>query len=93
MVLDTGDKIASYDGIPAQTVFDALKEVSTQRHDTLATKQYDFGIFIEAIGEYANTKDNAWVYSVNGKSGEVAADKYVVKNGDIVEWKYTKPLY
>ena len=44
-------------------------------------------------GGTENTKDLSWIYFVNGKSGEVAADKYELKNGDKVEWKYMKPNF
>lgn len=93
LTLDTGEKIATYDGIIASNAFDALIAVTRAHAISLITKKYDFGVFIQQIGTFPNTKDNAWVYYVNGVSGDVAADKKTVKNGDTVLWKYTKPLY
>lgn len=92
-ILNTGASIATYDGVLAATPFDALTKISTSQSLTIEKKQYDFGVFVEKIGNFANTKDNAWIYYVNGVSGEMAADKKILKNGDIVEWRYTKPLY
>ncbi len=56
----------------------------------LETKQYDFGVFVKSIDGYESTAFKAWVYFVNGKSGDIAADKYALKVGDKVEWKYLK---
>lgn len=91
--IDTGDHIATYDGIPASNAFDALATVTRTHAISLITKKYDFGIFVERIGNLTNSKNNVWIYYVNGASGDVAADKKSVKNGDVVGWKYTKPLY
>jgi hypothetical protein len=92
-ILDSGTSIATYDGVLAQTPYDALVKIGNAHSFTVEKKQYDFGVFVEKIGNRANTKDNAWIYYVNGKSGDVAADKKILRGGDAVEWRYTKPLY
>lgn len=79
--------------ISAKTAFEALEIITEKQHVTPKIKQYDFGVFVESIGGVENTKDKSWIYFVNGKSGEVAADKYQLKEGDRVEWKYIKPIY
>lgn len=93
LVLDDGKTIATYSGILAKNAFEILTTVGNQNNIPIVTKQYDFGVFVQKVGDKENSKDMAWIYSVNGKSGEVAADQYELKNGDVVEWKYTKPLY
>ncbi len=93
LVLDFGQGEKKEATTEATTVFEALKSVTDQNNLKLKTKQYDFGVFVEAIGEMENTGEKAWIYSVNGKAGEVAADKYGLREGDIVEWKYIKPTY
>ena len=93
VTLDTGEKISTVSGIRADNAFTALESASKQQHLELKTKQYDFGVFVEQIGTLANTKEKSWIYAVNGKSGEVASDKYQLKQSDSVEWKYTTPLY
>jgi hypothetical protein len=93
VTINTGISVATYDGIIASSVFDALAKVSENKKIQLKTKHYDFGVFVEKIGDLVNTKDKAWIYSVNGKSGDVAADKKMVKTGDSIEWLYTKPMY
>jgi len=93
VTINTGSSIATYDGVLALTVFDGLTTISADKKIELSVKHYDFGVFIEKIGDLENTKDKAWIYYVNGASGDVAADKKTVKNGDVVEWRYTKPMY
>ena len=93
VVLNSGESIATYDGVLATTAFDALTAVAKDHNIPIETKQYDFGIFVEKIGNLAKTKDKAWIYYVSGVSGEVAADKKSVTDGDVVEWQYTKPIY
>ncbi len=92
-IFNTGTSIATYDGVLAATPFDALTNVSSSHSISVEKKYYDFGVFVEKIGNFANSKDNAWIYYVNSVSGDVAADKKLLKNGDIVEWRYTKPMY
>lgn len=88
-----GEKTATYSSIVAQTPYEALTKIASQEQIPVQTKQYDFGVFVEAIAGIENTKDKTWIYFVNGKSGEVASDKYVLKQNDTVEWKYTTPIY
>lgn len=76
---------------PEQTVFDALKNFAQEKEISLDTKQYDFGIFVKAIGGYESGSDKAWIYFINGNSGTIAADKQQIKAGDLIEWKYIKP--
>ena len=93
LVLDFGQGAKRESRVLAATAFEALKLATQQNNLELKTKQYDFGIFVESTGGVENTKERAWIYFVNGKAGEVASDKYLLKKGDLVEWKYIKPMY
>jgi len=93
VVLNTGEEISTASGIQADNAFVALQSIAKQKNLELKTKQYDFGVFVEAVGALSNTKEKSWIYFINGKSGSVASDKYEVKQNDIVEWKYTMPIY
>jgi len=44
--------------------------------------------FVEEVRDRISNNDKAWIYYVNGKSGEIASDKYILKTGDQVEWRY-----
>lgn len=93
LMIDTGTTKTTYDAVSAQTVFDALMNVSHAHSISVVKKDYSFGVFVQQIGDLVNTKDKTWIYYVNGVSGNVAADKKTLKNGDVVEWRYTKPIY
>lgn len=90
----TGEKI-SYKIIPeagSLSVFDALKKLADENKFELKyNNNYSFGVFIESIMGIENGKkigEKYWQYWINGKLGEVAADKKEIKAGDEVEWKY-----
>jgi hypothetical protein len=93
LVLDFGQGAKREVKVGAVTAFEALQAAAGEQNFELKTKQYDFGIFVESIGGVENTKERAWIYFVNDKAGEVASDKYTLKAGDVVEWKYIKPMY
>jgi hypothetical protein len=91
--LNDGSSAPAAINIQATTAYDALFLAAKEKGKTVQAKKYDFGVFVEKIGELGNTKDNVWIYYVNGKSGTVAADKQPLKAGDTVEWKYEKSIY
>ena len=91
VTFDTGAIIATESGVAAETAFGALTAAAAKKQWEVKAKQYDFGVFVEEIGTLANTREKSWIYFVNGKSGEVAADKQQVAAGDFIEWKYITP--
>jgi len=94
LVIDNGEKINNFqiDFKEGMTAFDVLKNKAEELGLNLKTKQYDFGIFIEAIGDKENGQNGLyWMYYVNGELPMVASDKNVIKAGDKVEFKFEKP--
>ncbi|MFC1647290.1 DUF4430 domain-containing protein [Patescibacteria group bacterium] len=79
--------------VEAANAYEALTKLTEEKDIKLVTKEYDFGIFVQQIGDKVTGSQLAWIYYVNDKSGDVAADKYELKVGDVVEWKYEKPNY
>ena len=73
------------------SAFDLLKEALDANQITYETKSYDFGVFVSSINGFVSGADHTWIYFVNGQSGQVAADKYILKPQDVVEWKYITP--
>jgi len=76
-----------------QTVFDALKQLSNNGKalELKYNNNYKYGVFVESIGGVKNGDGGKyWQYYVNGKLGDVAADKKEVKTGDKVEWRFEK---
>lgn len=73
------------------TAFDLLKEKTEESGLSLETKSYDIGIFIEKIGEKKNGENEKyWMYYVNGELPMVSSDKYELRSGDKVEFKFEK---
>ncbi len=72
-----------------ETVFDLLNRASMRENFVLETKEYDFGISIEAIGGKRGGEDNKyWIYYVNGEMGSVAVDQQVAQSGDQIEFRF-----
>lgn len=73
------------------TVFDFLQEGVKESGIFLQARMYNIGVFIEIIGDKKNGQDRKyWSYYVNGDFAQVAADKFELKAGDKVEWKFGK---
>ncbi len=71
------------------TVFDVLNETTI-----VVFTQYLYGKFITSInGVENNANDNGfyWQYWVNDNLAPVAADNYVLSDGDQILWKYCAP--
>ncbi len=73
-----------------QTVYQALQKLATDKKIDVEIKQYKYGIMVIKIGDMANGGQYGWIYKVNGKTGTIAADRYVIYPGDHVEWIYSK---
>jgi len=97
LMLDFGDgKIITFNNInvaDGQNVFEVLNKVVSENDIVLEYKDYgDMGVFIESIDKIANDfKTNRfWQYWVNNEYANVGASNYLLKGGDMVEWKYVK---
>jgi hypothetical protein len=77
------------------TVFSLLEELAERENFEIETTLYpEMGIFVKSIGgAEGGTDDKWWQYWINNNLGEVAADKKVLKAGDIVEWKFEAPEF
>lgn len=86
-----GEKLSlPYKFEEGKSVYDVLSDALTQKGIPLEVQKYDFGILVKSIAGRNNTPQKAWVYFVNGVSGDVAADQYKLREGDQIEWKYTR---
>jgi hypothetical protein len=72
-------------GADSQTVFDLLKDGHEVEYKPSA-----MGIFVTAVDSIENSAGAYWIYSVNDSVPQVACDKYVTKNGDMVKWHFRK---
>ncbi|PYG87392.1 prenyltransferase/squalene oxidase-like repeat protein [Ruminiclostridium sufflavum DSM 19573] len=58
------------------------------------SKQYG-SVYVQSIdgdGEFDHGSGSGWMYSVNGKYPNFGASKYVLKEGDKLQWRYTTNL-
>lgn len=82
------------DNIPTNgaTALDLLTYVAQKNSIELKTKDYgEMGTLVESIGAVTNGTDNKyWAYYVNGALGQVAADQYQLKAGDVIEFRFEK---
>ncbi len=80
-----------YDVSENTSVLALLQEIDKSDADLkLKTKEYSgLGALVISMGNKENGKDNKyWQYYVNGIMPQVGADKYILQNGDIVEWRF-----
>ncbi|MBM6619916.1 DUF4430 domain-containing protein [Bacillus suaedaesalsae] len=57
-------------------------------HENVLTTKYPFGVMIDSINGISATSSNYWMLYINGKSADVGADGYKIKNGDTISFKY-----
>jgi hypothetical protein len=71
-----------------ETAFDVLNKV-------LEVKYKDYpgvGKYVVSINGLEQTETAWWLYEVNGKTLNVASDKYELQDGDVIMWKYTPEI-
>jgi len=97
ITIDNGEgspAVASFEFKDGMTAFDLLKTGAEKLVLQLKTKNYDMGVFIEAIGNKQNGQDGKyWLYYVNGEMPQVSADKQKLNSGDKVEFKFEKSSF
>ena len=78
------------------TVYGILLTAQTEgNYSVTATTHYEFGLFVESIygwgncGGCQNEDGFYWTYSINSINGEIAANRNLIDDGDIIEWTYT----
>lgn len=94
LIIDFGEMQATYSAAvqEGETALSLLQRLSDQKHK-LTIKHYDFGDLVEGIDGYENGPERAWIYFVNGNSGDVGAGDKAIVPGDELKWSYMKPSY
>ena len=71
------------------TAFDVLEEGAQGLGLPLKIKNYDIGVFIEAIGDKENGEGyRYWLFYINDEMPTVSADNKEVKPGDKIEFRF-----
>ncbi len=81
------------------TVYDFTLEAANQGGFSVNATHHEMGVFVDSIagiehGTYIGIGDEEsrwWQYYVNGELGPVAADKLMVNNSDVIEWRFEIP--
>ena len=68
------------------TVFDALSAAVP----VVTSRKFGMDHFVEEIAGVRNdfTSDRGWHFEVNGYRSNVPAERYLVKDGDLIKWLY-----
>jgi len=79
----------------ATTVYNLMQFASADSRQPFLfeTKDYgSMGLFIDSINGLKNNPQTGeyWIYYVNGESAKIGISNYIVKPGDIIEWRYEK---
>jgi len=83
-VFDKSYSIKTEEGV---NVYDAMKSISDESFSFKATEHSGLGYFVEEINGVKGTPGKYWIYYVNGKEASVGISNYILKNGDIINWK------
>ncbi len=70
------------------TVFDALEAACRESGVPLGYQSKSYITRIGNLEEKACTGASGWMYRVNGENPTKGASKYILENGDAVEWYY-----
>jgi len=81
--IEDSDTRITLDIESGKTVFELL-----QVQHQIEFNQSAQGVFVLSINAVKNEGGKAWRYFINDKPGNVACDKAVVFESDIVQWRY-----
>ena len=90
VTIDFGDGKKVSGKTSAKNAYEALVEVAKLNKLTVEVKQFKYGKMVVEIGQKENSTNYFWSYLVNGKSGQIAADSFLIYPNDKVEWVYKK---
>ncbi|OGG07889.1 hypothetical protein A3D05_02565 [Candidatus Gottesmanbacteria bacterium RIFCSPHIGHO2_02_FULL_40_24] len=76
--------------VAAANAYEALAIAAEKDGIKLESKEYKYGLIVESVNGVKNTNDKYWIFSVNGKPGQISADRTVISPGDAVIWEYVR---
>ena len=76
-------KVINYDGVEGKNTLELL-----QSSHTVEAQESSLGIMVKSIDGLASDANNFWLYTVNGESVNVGADKYITKASDKIRWEF-----
>ena len=93
MIMDSRT-VVFYEG---ENVFDVLKRetAASKIHMEFSWTPIYGSVYVEGIHnlyEFDCGELSGWMYQVNGWYPNYGASRYILKNGDVIEWRYTCDL-
>jgi hypothetical protein len=88
--LEIGGKKYQEETINQTTVYDLMRKLQTNKENnfSFSYKEYPgMGIFVDEINGIKGTSGAYWIYYINGKEASVGISNYILKSGDIINWK------
>ncbi|MBI2627425.1 DUF4430 domain-containing protein [Candidatus Nomurabacteria bacterium] len=87
-IILAGDTTTHLSFSPNTIFYDALAQAKTAGAISFSGKNYPgLGFFVTDIGTLHSGNGKNLLYYVNGKEATVGVSSYLLKNGDIIEWK------
>lgn len=77
------------------TVYDAMQTLIKDKKITVTMKEFSgLGYFVEEINGTKNDNQAGkyWIYYINGQSAKVGISSYILKNNDLITWKFEKGI-
>jgi len=76
---------------PGSSVVDAMRLLASSTDVRFSGQEYEgIGMFINSINGKENADGNYWFMYVNGTSSQTGASQTIIKDGDVIEWRYQK---
>lgn len=63
----------------------------TEKEHAVDYSESSMGVFVNAIDSIASGDGYYWLYTVNDEPVNVACDKYITEDNDIIKWHFKKP--
>ena len=85
--LNTPDKSYIVKVEEGVNVYDVMKSAQNDGFSFNGKEYPGLGFFVEEINGIKGENGKYWMYYVNNKEAEVGISKYIIKDGDIINWK------
>ena len=83
-VLDKNYSVKTEEGV---NVYNVMKSAENDGFSFQGKEYPTLGFFVEGINGVKGEPGKYWIYYVNGEKAQVGISKYIVKDGDIINWK------
>lgn len=88
VALTAGDTNVELSPTAGMTLYDALVEAKENGALSFSGKEYSgLGFFVSDIGTLHQTAGTNMIYYINSKEASVGVSAYILKDGDVIEWK------